>query len=161
MTDDQHRQHMRAAFETARVGMHGNHGGPFGAVIVKDGQIVARGHNRVVGTNDPTAHAEMVAIRAAAQALDTFDLSGCEIYVNATPCPMCLTAILWARLDKLYYAAHAEDAAAIDFDDAAFYEEVKSWPNGTLLPSEFMADMHGEAKAVLDAWLDKKDRTHY
>jgi len=99
-------------------------GGPFGAVVVKDGKIIARGSNQVTATNDPTAHAEVVAIRKACKALKTFQLTGCEIYTSCEPCPMCLAAIYWARPDKLYYAGSKEDAAAIQFDDQFIYEEI-------------------------------------
>ena len=99
-------------------------GGPFGAVVIKDGKIIARGSNQVTATNDPTAHAEVVAIRKACKALKTFQLTGCEIYTSCEPCPMCLAAIYWARPDKLYYAGSKEDAAAIQFDDQFIYEEI-------------------------------------
>ncbi len=101
-----------------------NKGGPFGAVIVKDGKIIARGTNCVTSHNDPTAHAEVVAIREACKVLSSFQLTGCEIYSSCEPCPMCLAAIYWARPDKLYYANSKEDAAAIDFDDNFIYEEI-------------------------------------
>lgn len=99
-------------------------GGPFGAVVVKDGKIIARGSNKVTSSNDPTAHAEVVAIRKACKVLKTFQLAGCEIYTSCEPCPMCLGAIYWARPDKLYYANSKEDAAAIQFDDKFIYEEM-------------------------------------
>ena len=149
------------AIEVGRIGMIGGHGGPFGAVIVKDADIVGEGHNRVVADRDPTAHAEMTAIRQAAASLGTHDLSGCRIYVNALPCPMCLAAILWARIDKLYYAALPEDAAAIGFDDAVFYEEVRKPTDERSLATERIESLYDEAKAGLDAWLAKDDRTPY
>lgn len=99
-------------------------GGPFGAIVVKDGKIIARGANRVTSSNDPTAHAEVVAIRKACKVLKTFQLTGCEIYTSCEPCPMCLGAIYWARPDKLYYANSKDDAAAIHFDDKFIYEEL-------------------------------------
>jgi len=99
-------------------------GGPFGAIVVKDGVIIARGTNEVTSSNDPTAHAEVVAIRKACQALNTFQLEGCEIYTSCEPCPMCLGAIYWARPAKLYYANSKEDAAGIQFDDQFIYEEI-------------------------------------
>ena len=99
-------------------------GGPFGAVVVKNGEIIARGCNCVTAHNDPTAHAEVVAIREACKVLGTFQLTGCEIYASCEPCPMCLAAIYWARPDKLYYANSKEDAAAINFDDQFIYEEI-------------------------------------
>jgi guanine deaminase len=99
-------------------------GGPFGAVIVKDGKVIARGANSVTTTNDPTAHAEVVAIRKACKALKTYQLIGCEIYTSCEPCPMCLAAIYWARPDKIFFANSKEDAAAIGFDDKLIYEEI-------------------------------------
>ena len=99
-------------------------GGPFGAVVVKDGIIIARGVNRVTATNDPTAHAEVIAIREACTILNTFQLSGCEIYTSCEPCPMCLGAIYWARPDKLFYANSKQDAASINFDDQFIYDEI-------------------------------------
>ncbi len=152
---------MRRAFEVAAIGMNGGFGGPFGAVIAKDGVIVGEGHNQVVADHDPTAHAEVTAIRNAGKQLHNFDLSGCRIYVNALPCPMCMTAILWARIDKLYYGAFPEDAAAIGFDDAYFYEEIRKDTAARALPTERIESLYDEAKASLDAWLTKSDRTHY
>ena len=115
---------MRNAIEAAFAGMRSQRGGPFGAVIVRDGRIVAQGCNQVTSTNDPTAHAEMVAIRAAAQALGTPSLAGCTIYASCEPCPMCLAAIYWSRLDRLYFASTSADAAAAGCDDAVIYEEI-------------------------------------
>lgn len=113
---------MEAAIAEARAGLATGDGGPFGAVVVRDGKVVARGHNQVVGNGDPTAHAEVQAIRAACRALGTFDLSGCEIYATCEPCPMCFAAIHWARLDRVVYGAGRADAAGIGFDDADIYE---------------------------------------
>ena len=107
------REAIRLSFET----MRNNTGGPFGAVVVKDGKIIARGFNRVISTNDPTAHAEIVAIREACKTLKDFQLTGCEIYTSCEPCPMCMSAIYWARPDKVYYANSKVDAANIGFDD--------------------------------------------
>lgn len=152
---------LRRAIELSQIGMTGGFGGPFGAVVAKDGAIVGEGHNRVLATNDPTAHAEMVAIRAAAKQLGRFDLSGTHIYVNALPCPMCLAAIMWARIDKIYYGATPQDAAAIGFDDAAFYDEIGKPAQDRAVPAEPVETLYDEAKASLDAWLEKTDRTHY
>lgn len=115
---------MREAIRLSVINVEERNGGPFGSVIVKDGRIIARGVNEVTANNDPTAHAEVVAIRNACQILQTFDLSGCEIYTSCEPCPMCLAAIYWARIDKLYFANTKEDAAAINFDDNFIYEEL-------------------------------------
>ena len=136
-----------------------NGGGPFGAVIVKDGKVVATGVNRVTANNDPTAHAEVSAIRAACTKLGTFDLSGCVIYTSCEPCPMCLGAIYWARLDKVYYGANQHDAASVDFDDSFIYSEID-------LPKEkrskdFENILHDEAQAPFDAWCKKDDKIAY
>lgn len=122
----------RLALENVRAGL----GGPFGAVVVKDGQIIARGANCVTRTNDPTAHAEVVAIREACRALGTFDLSGCEIYTSCEPCPMCLSAIYWARVGKVYYGCTAQDAAAIGFADQFIYDELARPKGERRLPLE-------------------------
>lgn len=112
---------MAAAIEEARQGIHDHHGGPFGAVIVKEGKIIGRGHNRVLLNNDPTCHGEVMAIRDACKNLGTFDLSGCEIYTTGEPCPMCLGAILWANIGKVYYGCNVIDTDKIGFRDDNFY----------------------------------------
>ncbi|MER3444300.1 MAG: tRNA-specific adenosine deaminase [Meiothermus sp.] len=122
----------RLALENVQSGL----GGPFGAVVVKDGQIIARGTNRVTRTNDPTAHAEVVAIREACRVLGTFDLSGCEVYTSCEPCPMCLSAIYWARIGKVYYGCTAQDAAAIGFADQFIYDELARPKSERRLPLE-------------------------
>ena len=150
---------MRRALALAQQGMNGNAGGPFGAVIVKDGRIVAEGSNRVTSTNDPTAHAEIVAIRAACQALGTFDLSGAEIYASCEPCPMCLAAIYWARLTHIYYANTRADAARIGFDDDHIYREIALPIAGRAIPMQrLLAD---EAAAAFAAWDAKPDKLRY
>ena len=121
---DNKEQYMQMAIDLAEKNLDGYHGGPFGAVVVRDGVVVGKGSNEVVKGNDPTAHAEVVAIREAANKLGTFDLSGCEIYTSCEPCPMCLGAIYWSRIDTLYYAASREHAASAGFDDAFFYQEM-------------------------------------
>ncbi len=113
---------MRLACEEAKQGIEAGHGGPFGCVIVRDGEVIARGHNEVVRTNDPTAHAEMVAIRRASKRLKSFSLEGCTLYVTGEPCPMCFSAIHWAHIDKVVYCNTKADAAAIGFDDAFITE---------------------------------------
>ena len=115
---------MQEAIKLSLESVEDGKGGPFGCVIVKDDKIIGRGSNQVTSSNDPTAHAEVVAIRKACKALKTFQLTGCEIYTSCEPCPMCLAAIYWARPDKLYYAGSKEDAAAIQFDDQFIYEEI-------------------------------------
>ncbi len=127
---------MRRAIQLARDGMNSGAGGPFGAVIVRDGVIVGEGWNRVVGTNDPTAHGEISAIRDACLKLGTFSLDGCEIHTTGQPCPMCLGAIHWARIRKIYYGFRIEDAAAIGFDDTEFFRQMLLPSAERLIPSE-------------------------
>lgn len=115
---------MDIALEEAYLGIRAGHGGPFGAVVVKDGAIVGRGHNRVVADNDPTLHGEIVAIRDACKNLNTFDLSGCQLYTTAEPCPMCLGAVLWAGISQVYYGCDRLDSERIGFRDSAFYEQM-------------------------------------
>ena len=127
---DTSKTHMRRAVELSAERMRANLGGPFGAVIVKDGKVIAEGFNQVTSTNDPTAHAEVVAIRTACKALDTFSLEGCEIYTSCEPCPMCLASIYWARLDAIYFGNSREDAAAIDLG-VVTRDEIGDPRNGT------------------------------
>lgn len=134
-------------------------GGPFGAVIAKNGIIVAEAANRVTIDNDPTAHAEVSAIRRASLALGTFDLSGCEIYTSCEPCPMCLGAIYWAHLDKIYYANDRKDAAEIGFDDDFIYQEIALKPEDRKKPSEIV--LADEAKVAFQDWKAKTDKTEY
>ena len=134
-------------------------GGPFGAVVVKDGRIIAEGYNQVTSNNDPTAHAEVVAIREACKALESFTLEGCDIYSNCEPCPMCLAAIYWARLRWLYYANTREDAALIGFDDDLIYREIALPVEGrTLSATRLLAD---EARAAFDEWSKMPDKVPY
>ncbi|MCC8155623.1 MAG: nucleoside deaminase [Tannerellaceae bacterium] len=134
-------------------------GGPFGAVIVKDNEIIATGMNRVTDSCDPTAHAEVSAIRNACAKLHTFDLSGCEIYTSCEPCPMCLGAIYWARLDKMYYGNTKTDAKHIGFDDSFIYDELELKPSERKLPSEVL--LPDEAIKAFQAWTDKGDKIAY
>lgn len=134
-------------------------GGPFGAVIARNGEIIATGVNRVTSNCDPTAHAEVSAIRAAAKALGTFDLSGCEIYTSCEPCPMCLGAIYWAHLDRMYYGNNKQDAAAIGFDDAFIYEELDLKPEDRRLQSQVL--LPEEAILAFKDWQQKKDKVEY
>lgn len=136
-----------------------NGGGPFGAVIAKDGEIIATGANRVTSQCDPTAHAEVSAIRAAASKLGTFNLSGCEIYTSCEPCPMCLGAIYWARLDKMYYANNKTDAKNIGFDDSFIYDELSLKPSARKLPSEVL--LAEEAIKAFQQWTEKSDKVEY
>ncbi len=134
-------------------------GGPFGAVIVKDGKIIAEASNSVTRDNDPTAHAEINAIRAAAKKLGTFDLSGCEIYTSCEPCPMCLGAIYWARLDKIYFANTREDAAKIGFSDEFIYQEIAKPVEQRSIPTVQM--LRDKALEAFKAWEEKDDKIEY
>lgn len=136
-----------------------NGGGPFGAVIARDGEIVATGVNRVTANHDPTAHAEVSAIRAACERLNTFDLRGCEIYSSCEPCPMCLGAIYWAHLDRLYFGNNKEDARRVGFDDSFIYDEMALPLGRRRLRSEVMLDK--EAIKAFRMWNDKPDKTEY
>jgi len=150
---------MAEAIALAEKNVKSLHGGPFGAVVVKEGKIVGMGSNKVTVENDPTAHAEIVAIRDAAKNLGTFDLSGCEIYSSCEPCPMCLGAIYWARFDKLYYAATKDDAAKANFDDSFIYKEF-SLPKEerSILAVQMMRE---SAVKVFDAWIKEENKVPY
>lgn len=149
---------MRKAIELSIENV-ANGGGPFGAVIAKDGEIIATGVNRVTSLCDPTAHAEVSAIRAAATKLGTFNLSGCEIYTSCEPCPMCLGAIYWARLDKMYYANNKTDAKNIGFDDSFIYDELSLKPSARKLSSEIL--LPEEAIKAFQQWTEKCDKVEY
>lgn len=136
-----------------------NGGGPFGAVIAKDGKLIAEASNCVTIDCDPTAHAEVSAIRKATKELGTFDLKGCVIYTSCEPCPMCLGAIYWARLDKIFYANDRKDAAAIGFDDDFIYKEIELDPDKRKKPSEIL--MRDEASKAFRMWTEKSDKTEY
>lgn len=152
------KEFMRKAIELAIENVN-NGGGPFGAVIVKDGEIISTGVNRVTPNNDPTAHAEVQAIRSACQKLDTFQLDGCEIYSSCEPCPMCLGAIYWAHIDHLYYGCNQHDADEIGFSDQFIYEEIALDPSQRkLLTEELLPE---EAKAVFEEWKNKEDKVEY
>jgi len=150
---------MRRAIELSRIHMEAGEGGPFGAIVVKDGVIVGEGWNRVTSTCDPTAHGEVVAIREACARLGTFSLKGCEIYTSCEPCPMCLAAIYWARLDRIWYANNQADAAAILFDDQWLYREVALPIQERSLPTVQL--LREEALAVFRAWEAKPDKVRY
>ncbi|MEB3338872.1 MAG: nucleoside deaminase [Leptolyngbyaceae bacterium] len=152
-------QFMAEAIALSLNSIRSGRGGPFGAVVVKDGEIVARGSNQVTSTNDPTAHAEVVAIREACKTLKSFQLTGCEIYTSCEPCPMCLGAIYWARPDRVYYANTKVDAAEIGFDDQFIYDELELPITGRTLPMDQM--MQKEAFAVFQEWAEKTDKVEY
>ena len=150
---------LREAIRLSLDRMLAGEGGPFGAVVVQQGEIVGTGWNRGTSVNDPTAHAEIVAIRDACLRLGTFSLAGCEIYASCEPCPMCLSAIYWARIERLYYAATREDAALAGFDDSFLYDEIALPPaDRTLLATQHLRQ---EALAAFQAWRGKEDRVEY
>ncbi len=150
---------MKLAIDLSQEGMDKGAGGPFGTVIVKDGQVIATGVNQVTSTNDPTAHSEMVAIRAACEKLGTYDLSGCALYASCEPCPMCLGAIYWARIDRVYYAGTREDAARIGFDDAHIYDELAKRPHERDIT--FTQIGRDTALDIFAAWEAKPDKIMY
>jgi guanine deaminase len=150
---------MRRAIRLSAERMRMGEGGPFGAVIVKDGKVIAEGWNKVTSSNDPTAHAEVSAIRTACEKLGTFSLAGCDIYTSCEPCPMCLAAIYWARLEHIYFANSREAAAAIGFDDAFLYREVAKPIEERSIPT-MKLDLP-EAEAVFAEWQAKPDKVEY
>jgi guanine deaminase len=149
---------MREAIELSIVNVTKG-GGPFGAVVVKNGKIISEGTNNVTKKNDPTAHAEIVAIREAAKKLKTFDLKGCEIYTSCEPCPMCLSAIYWANIEKIYFANTKKDAAKIGFRDDHIYKELAAPLNKRNLP--IVQAMHSEALKAFELWEYKSDKVPY
>jgi guanine deaminase len=152
-------EYMRRAIALAQNGIDESAGGPFGAVIVKNGEIVGEGCNRVTSTNDPTAHAEIVAIRNACEKLGSFQLDDCIIYTSCEPCPMCLGAIYWARPARVFYAATREDAANIGFDDQFIYEEIeKNFEHRQMKLINLMRD---KGLKVFENWVNKPDKTKY
>lgn len=153
------RRHLARAVALSRERMAAGEGGPFGAVIVRHGQVLAEGWNQVTSTNDPTAHAEVVAIRRACQAVDTFALEGAVLYASCEPCPMCLASAYWARVSRIVYANTRQDAAGIGFDDSLIYDEIPKPVSERLIPMDHLPSL--EAKAVFDAWADKPDKIRY
>lgn len=150
---------MRRAIELARDGMNKNEGGPFGAVIVKNGQIIGEGNNLVTSANDPTAHAEIMAIRNACKNQNTFQLANCEIYCTCEPCPMCLGAIYWARIEKIYFAANRLHAANASFDDSFIYDAFDLKTEDRSIKTYQLLEKEGQK--IFDDWNVKNDRKHY
>jgi guanine deaminase len=150
---------MLEAINLSHKGVMNNEGGPFGCIIVKGEEIIGRGNNKVTSTNDPTAHAEIVAIREACKKLNTFQLTGCEIYTSCEPCPMCLGAIYWARLKVIYYANNRQDAANIGFDDSMIYKEINTDMENRKIP--IISIGRKQALEVFKEWIDKPDKTKY
>jgi guanine deaminase len=156
---DKHTEFMTRSIELAKMGVEMNLGGPFGCVIVKDDIIVGEGNNRVTTTNDPTAHAEIIAIRDACQKLNSFQLDGCTIYTSCEPCPMCLGAIYWARPSRVFFACTRADAAAIGFDDDFIYDELEK--KNEEREMVLVNLMRNEALEVFNAWAAKPDKIEY
>lgn len=152
--------YMQIAIQLAHQGMKNDDGGPFGAIIVKEGVIIGVGNNRVTSSNDPTAHAEIIAIRAACQQLQTFQLEGCTIYTSCEPCPMCLGAIYWARPERIVYACNRQDAAEIGFDDALIYQELNRPAENRIIPTSKNV-LRPVALKVFAEWQAKEDKTDY
>jgi guanine deaminase len=150
---------MRRAIQLAVENVRSGSGGPFAAVIVRDGEIIGEGANSVTSTNDPTAHGEINAIRSACRTLNTFSLKGCEMYTSCEPCPMCLAAAYWARIDTVYFGSDAEDAARAGFDDSFFYEEIKLHRDARTLPLQQI--LSEEAWESFQVWIDTPDRVEY
>lgn len=150
---------MKEAIELSRIGMIENKGGPFGCVIVKGDLIVGRGNNQVTSSNDPTAHAEVVAIRDACKNLNTFQLDDCEVYTSCEPCPMCLGAIYWARPKKIYFANNRQDAASIGFDDSMIYDEMNAQISERKIPIISLG--RDEALKIFKSWQEKTDKIKY
>ena len=150
---------MARAIQLSIEGVQSGRGGPFGAVIVREGKIIAEGSNEVTSTNDPTAHAEVLAIRRACEKLGAFELKDSELYTSCEPCPMCLGAIYWARLSRIYFASTAEDAAKAGFDDSFIYGELKLPYSGRRIPT--MQIMRDEALAGFRAWTDRPNKIPY
>ena len=157
MTPDE--RFMRRAIELAQRGVDENLGGPFGCVIVKNGEIVGEGSNQVTSTQDPTAHAEIVAIRDACRNLNSFQLDGCAVYTSCEPCPMCLVAIYWARPDAIFFAGTRDDAAAAGFDDELFYSELAKPNEQRQLPMQTL--LREESQTVFRSWIEKPDKVEY
>jgi tRNA(Arg) A34 adenosine deaminase TadA len=159
MTTDKDLQFMQAAIDLACKGSSQNEGGPFGTIIIKEGIIIGRGNNKVLLSNDPTAHAEMVAIRDACRHLKSHQLTGCTIYTSCEPCPMCLGAIYWARPDRIVYACTRQDAASIDFDDDFIYQEIELHPSERHIPTDQCGREQG--LKVFEYWKNKPDKKMY
>src|SRR4029079_8575404 len=159
MLTNAEKQFLEKAIELSRKGMQGGAGGPFGCIVVKDGKVIGEGYNKVTSSNDPTAHAEVVAIREACKTLNDFQLSGCDIYTSCEPCPMCLGAIYWARPDRVIYANTKEDAAAIEFDDDFIYQEINATMDDRKIP--FIHAPHADALAVFKEWKNLEGKRKY
>ena len=153
---------MRRVLELAQKGMNSGHGGPFGCIIVKDGEIVGEAHNEVLSSNDPTAHAELLAVRRASAKLKTFNLTGCEVYTNGAPCCMCMSSMLWARVSRAYYVLSMNDSRAIGLGDEPFYAELsRPLEQRQIIPMIHEPELAGEARAVYGVWTAKDDKVQF
>ncbi len=159
MTFSEHEGYLREAIRIASENVRLGRGGPFGALVVRDGRVLGRGANLVTSSNDPTAHAEMVAIRAACARLESFQLTGCAVYSSCEPCPMCLSALYWARPERIFFASGREAAAAAGFEDAHIYRELGKPPEARRLPLRRIA--LAEATEPFRLWGEKEDRIEY
>jgi guanine deaminase len=159
MLTEKEMKFLERAIELSKNGMESGQGGPFGCVVVKNNEIVGEGYNMVTENNDPTAHAEVVAIRNACKALGTYQLTDCDVYASCEPCPMCLGAIYWARPKRVIYANTKEDAAAIEFDDDFIYQEINAYSTERKIP--FIHVPHPRAKVVFDQWKEWEEKKQY
>ena len=159
MSDERHLEFLRQAIKIATQNVESGEGGPFGAVVVREGRVLATGVNRVTAMNDPTAHAEMVAVREACRILGDFQLTGCEIYCSSEPCPMCLAAIYWARAERIYFAATRVEAAAVGFDDQFIHDEMALDIAGRSIPAQRL--LAEEALTPFEHWTALQGRVHY
>lgn len=150
---------MREALKEAQAGMRAGRGGPFGCVVVRRGEVIARGNNRVTSTNDPTAHAEITAIREACGTLKTFQLTDCDLFTSCEPCPMCLAAIYWARIPRVFYGNTRADAAAIGFDDDFIYQQIALAPTNRAIDMQLL--LRDEAQDAFREWESKVDKVRY
>lgn len=153
------RRFMQEAIEMAMANIDSGRGGPFAALVLREEEVIGRGVNSVTSSNDPTAHAEVMAVRDACRTLGDFQLDGCDLYTTCEPCPMCLGAIYWSRLDRVFYASTQRDAAEAGFDDQLIYDELRRDPEGRRLPMKQV--MREEAKRVFDAWKQFEKRIEY
>ena len=153
---------MHRVLELSQHGMQNGHGGPFGCVIVKDGIVVGEAHNEVLSSNDPTAHAELLAVRRASASLKTFNLSRCELYTNGAPCCMCMSSMLWARVDRAYYVLSMDDSRAIGLGDEPFYEELaRPLDQRQIIPMIQEPELREEARTVYELWAKKPDKIQF
>jgi len=157
--ENNHTEFIKVAVQLSKEGSENNKGGPFGCVVVKDGKIIGKGFNQVTSSNDPTAHAEVVAIREACKNLGSFQLTGCEIFTSCEPCPMCLGAIYWSRPDTVYFANTRNDAATAGFDDAFIYDEINVLPSDRKIKMIHLPDKG--ALQIFKDWIARTDKTCY